>query len=192
MILTAWMAHPRKLIRHAVVALLVSANTAAGARVSGTRVEPHKKSGLPAISVYTLREPIDQERSEGTAPRELTRDVKVEIVGWVAHSDELPVDDAMDDLAEEIEAAMDADPFIGGEAGDSVLEETVMQVLEDDGRSDPLIGIVTLTYSVTYRTSPAAPADLHDFRSVDAKHRIVGAVEGNQARDEFVVQETPT
>lgn len=188
MILTAGMAHPRKLIRQAVVAQLAGA-TAAGARVQGTRVEPHRKSQLPAISVYTLREPVDLDASAGTAPRELTRDVKVEIVGWVAHSDANPVDDAMDDLAEQIEAAMDADPYLGGKAGDSVLEETVMQVLEDDGRSDPLIGIVTLTYSVTYRTSPAAPDDLDDFNRVGATHQIVGAGDDNAAHDEFVVQE---
>lgn len=191
MILTLGMAHPRKLIRQAVVALLVDANTAAEARVLGTRVEPHKKSQLPAISVYTLREPIDQDASAGTAPHEIVRDLKLEVVGWVAHTDALPVDDAMDDLAEQIEAAMDADPYLGVLAGDTVLEDTVMQVLEDDGRSDPLIGIVTLTYSVTYRTSPAAPSDLDDFLSVDAAHRMVGAVEANQARDVFVVQETP-
>lgn len=185
------MAHPRKLIRHAIVAQLIAANTAAGARVTGTRVEPHKRGGLPAISVYTLREPVDAAASADTAPREITRDVKVEIVGWVAHSDALPVDDAMDDLAEQIEAAMDVDPNLTGTAADSLLEETVMQVLEDNGGSDPMVGVVTLTYSVTYRTSPDAPADLDDFLSVDAKHRIVGAVEENQARDQFVVQEPP-
>ncbi|MGN6105198.1 MAG: hypothetical protein ACTHU0_08845, partial [Kofleriaceae bacterium] len=117
------MAHPRKLIRHAVVAQLVGA-TAAGARVQATRVEPLRKGKLPTISVYTLHEPIDQDASAATNPRELTRTVKVEIAGWVAHSDALPVDDAMDDLAEQIEAAMDADPYLGGKAGDSILEET--------------------------------------------------------------------
>jgi hypothetical protein len=191
-ILTIAMAHPRKLIRQAVVALLVDADTAAGARVQGTRVEPHKKSQLPAISVYTLREPVDQDASVETAPRELTRNVKVEITGWVAHTDDVPVDDAMDDLAEEIEAAMDADPYLDSEAADSILEETVMQVVEDDGHSDPLIGVVTLTYSVTYRTSPAAPADLDDFLSVEATHAIVGGVEDTvPAEDQFTVQETP-
>ncbi len=185
------MAHPRKLIRHALVALLTNA-TAAGARVQGTRVEPHKKSQLPAISVYTLREPVDQDASANTAPRELTRDVKVEITGWVAHSDALPVDDAMDDLAEQIEAVMDADPYLGGTAGESVLESTEMQVVEDDGRSDPLVGIVTLTYSVTYRTSPAAPANLDDFITVDATHKIAGGVADTvPAIDQFTVQETP-
>lgn len=190
MILTAWMAHQRKLIRQAVVALLVGANTAAGARVKATRFDPHKKSQLPAIAVYTTSEPVDLGASENTAPRELTRNVKVEIVGFVAHTDALPVDDAMDDIAEQIEAAMDEDRYLGGKAADSILESTELEVVEGEG-SDPIVGVVSLTYSVTYRTSPAAPDDLQDFRSVDAKHRIVGAVEANQARDEFVVQETP-
>lgn len=190
MILTLDVAHPRKLIRQAVVARLANA-TAAGTRVVGTRVEPHKRTQLPALSVYALREPIDQEAAATTWPRELVRTAKVEIVGWVAHSDAIPVDDAMDDLAEQIEAAIDTDPFLGGKAAAMVLEETVMQVLEDDGRSDPLIGIVTLTYAVTYMTSPAAAAALDDFITVAADHRVVGAVVANEAHDTFVVQETP-
>ncbi len=186
------MAHQRKLIRQAVVALLASASTAAGARVQGTRVEPHKKSQLPAISVYTLREEIDEDASAGTAPRELLRVCKVEITGWVAHSDLVPVDDAMDNLAEQIETAMDVDPYLGTAAADSVLESTEMQVVEDDGRSDPLVGIVTLTYAVTYRTSPAAPAALDDFERVKATHDLVGGVVDTvPAIDEFTVEALP-
>jgi len=182
------MAHGRKLIRHAVVTRLTNA-TAAGNRVSATRMDPHRKSDLPAISVYTLREPTDP-GSSSTAPRELTRDVKVEIAGWVVHSDALPLDDAMDDLAEQIEMAMDADPFLGGAAGDSFLESTEMQVREPDGASDPLIGIITLTYSVTYRTIPSAPANLDDFLTVVQSTPIVGGVADTvPASDQFTVQE---
>lgn len=152
------MAHPRKIIRHAVVALLTGV-TAAGDRVFSTRVEPLKKRPLPSLSVYALGEPV-RDGGSNTAPRELTRDVRVEIAGWVAHSDSLSVDDAMDDLAEQIEAAMDADPYLAGAAGDSILESTEMEVSND---GDRLIGIVALTYSVTYYTSPAAPANLDDF-----------------------------
>jgi hypothetical protein len=189
-ILTTGMAHPRKLIRQAVVTRLTNA-TAAGTRVTATRFDPHKKSQLPAISVYSLAEPVDLDASANTAPREIARDLKIEIAAWVPHTEAVPVDDAMDDLAEQIEAAMDADPYLGGAAADSILEATEMEIVEDDARTSPVVGIITLTYSVTYRTSPAAPANLDDFLSVDAKHRIVGAVEANQARDEFVVQETP-
>jgi hypothetical protein len=187
-ILTAGMAHPRKLIRQAVVALLIAANTAAGARVLGTRVVPHKKSGLPALSVYTLSDPVDEDVSTGT---EETHELELEIAGWVAHTDALPADDAMDDLAEQVEAAMRSDPFLGGKASKVTFKGTVLEVVEDDGRSDPIVGIAVLTYSVTYRADLTAPAPLDDFLSVDAKHRIVGAVEANQASDEFIVQETP-
>lgn len=180
--------HPRKLIRQAVVALLTNA-TSAGARVQGTRVEPHKK--LPALSVYTLSESVERDASANTAPRELTRDVKIEITGWVAHSDVLPVDDAMDELAEQIEAAMDVDPYLAGAAGDSVLEETVMQVVEDDGRSDPMIGVITLTYSVTYYTSPAAPADLNDLLRVGVTHDLVGGVIDTVPASDLVTVQDP-
>lgn len=159
MILTALMAHQRKLIRHAVVEQLIAANTAAGARVLGTRVEPTKKSQLPTISVYTLGEETDMELSEQSAPRELTRDLVLEIAAWVAHSDTYPADDAMDDIAEQIEASMDADRYIGvppaNTAAESILTGCVMTVLEEDGKSDPLLGLVTLTYKVTYRTRPS-------------------------------------
>lgn len=192
MILTAGMAHQRKLIRQAVVALLISANTAAGARVLGTRFDPHKKSQLPAISVYSLNEETDQDLSAQSAPRELTRKLQLEIAGFVAHSDAVPVDDAMDNLAEQIEAAMDANRYLTDTAADSILDGCVMEVVEDDGRSDPIIGVVALTYLVTYRTSPAAPTGLGDFVTVDAKYQLEGGVEDTvPAEDTFTVQETP-
>lgn len=172
------MAHPRKVIRHAVVTLLTGA-TAAGTRVHSTRIEPIKKTLLPAIAVYALGEPVRPD-SDGTAPREITRDVKVEIAGWVAHSDALSVDDAMDDLAEQIEAAMDVDPYLGGAAGDSILENTEMEVANDGER---LIGIVALTYSVTYRTTPAEPADPDDFLTADVTTQVGGAGVDNAVED---------
>jgi hypothetical protein len=180
--------HPRKLIRHAVVVLLTAADTAAGSRVKPTRVEPNRKGQLPALGVYTLNDPVDEEASSET---EEAHEVELEIVGWVAHSDDLTADDAMDDLAEEVEAAMKAAPYLDGAAGSVRLVGTTMQVVEDDGRSDPLIGIVTLTYAVTYRVDQAAPANLDNLLRVDTKHRPVGTVDANQARDTFTVQETP-
>lgn len=179
------MAHQRKLIRQAVVQLLANAATAAGSRVMGTRVDAHKRSELPAISVYTLSEASEP---NATAPREITRDVQIEIAGWVAHSEATPADDAMDDLAEEIEAAMDGDRFLGALAADSLLVSTEMQIRAEEGKSSPLVGLVTLTYSVTYRTAPAAPALPDDFLAVKATHQIVGAAANNAATEEFEVQ----
>lgn len=147
MILTAVMAHPRELIRQAVVALLIAANTAAGARVYGTRFDPHKKGALPGLSVYVQNDPADDEAS---SEMEEAHELQLEIAGWVAHTDAVPVDQAINALADQVELAMRADPYIGGLASDVVHRGTVSQVVEEDGRSDPVVGVVLLTYSVKY------------------------------------------
>lgn len=182
------MAHPRKLIRHAVVALLIDAATAAGARVKPTRVEPNKKSELPALGVYTLNDPVNEDES---TELEQLHELELEVVGWVAHTDAVPADDAMDDIAEEIEAAMIGDRYLSGAAGEVRLVGTTMEVVEDNGRSSPIVGVVVLTFAVTYRASLAQAAPTDDFLSVDAKHRVNGVGAGNQANDIFVVQENP-
>lgn len=184
------MAHPRTEIRQAVIALLVNANTAAGMRVEDSRVDPIGNAKIPLISVYTLREPVDTEVSLQSSPRQLERTLNVEIAGFVAHSDAVPVATAMDNLAAQIEAAMDADPYIGDKVSDAILEDTEMDIRVENGRSDPLIGIVTLTYSVTYRTQPGEVTPTDDFRRVDAKQQVVGGVDDTEpVEDLFTVQE---
>ncbi len=192
MILTTGMdEHPRTIIREALIALLVSANTAAGDRVDDTRVDPLKKGKLPALSVYTLSEPVDPASRE-TRPRELTRELKVEIVGWVGRTDDLSVAKAMDRLARQVEAAIDRDPYLGELAADSVLDGTDMEVVEEDGNSDPVVGTLVLTYSITYRTTTAALA-LEDFREAEATHKPTGGVADTApAVDRFTVEETPS
>jgi hypothetical protein len=184
------MAHPRKLVRQAVVALLGNA-TDAGDRVKGTRVEPHKKSLLPAIGVYTLTDPVDEDLSTNNEEAHV---IELEVVIWVAHKDSYTADDAMDDVAEQVEAAMRATvysgSYLGGKASDIVFKGTVMEVVEDDGRSDPETGIAVLKYDVTYRASKAAPAPVDDFRTVAADQKIVGGVPDTApVSDQFTVQE---
>lgn len=188
MILTIPMAHPRKAFRQAVVAQLVAANTAAGTRVTVDQVDPHKKGALPAISLFVLSESVADE-AEKTYPRELERHAAVEIVGWVSGKTETEVADAMDDIAEQIEAAMDGDRYINSKAGDSILVGTEMEIREG-GSSDPLIGLIALTYLVTYRTSQGATAT-DDFLTVKATHELVGGVANDTvpAQDTFTVQE---
>lgn len=182
------MAHPRKLLRQAVAALLAGASTAAAARVYATRVAPVRKDQLPAIAVYTEDEEVDPDTFQ-TAPRELKRDVDLVIEGYVAHSAAVPVDDAMDNLAEQIEAAMDGDRWLDGTAGESVLARTETGIA--DPNSDPLIGVVRLTYTVTYRTSPTAPTLTNDFNTVDVKTTPQGGVTDTAPlEDTFTVEET--
>lgn len=184
------MAHQCDLICEAVVAMLTNATTA-GTRVDDTRIEPHKKSQLPAISVYSLSEDVEED-SKKTAPRELERFLNLEIAAWVAHSDSVPAVKSLRSMLEQVEAVMDGDRYLRGTAGESVYDGFEMQIVQDDGRSDPTVGVITIKYVVTYRTSPAAPANLDDFRTVDAKHQVVGGVADTvPAEDTFTVQETP-
>lgn len=179
------MAHPRKLIRQAVVALLASGPTAAGTRVKATRVEPNRSTQLPALAVYTLTEAVEKSQS---APVEITRELQLEITGWVAPGDAMAIDDAMDDIAEQIEIVMDANPYLSNTAVDVVLAGTSMQVVEDNGRTDPLVGIVTLTYAVTYRTVPLEPTGLDDFEKVGATTKVAGVADTVPASDTFTVE----
>jgi hypothetical protein len=268
-------AHPRELIRKAVVAILVAANTAAASRVRATRIEPNKKSQLPALAVYTMSEEVNKD-NELFEPRELERMLKLEIVGWVAHADSNPADEQMDALAAQVEAAMDANRYLsiafnitavnattnqftivghglatgdapaavassggyaaipGGiepgasyhvivddantirlalsiadafdgtaidittagsgslqllvsTASESILESTELDLIDQDGKSDPLIGVVTLVYSVTYRSLVAAPT-LGDFSRFDAKYPLVGGVADTVPAEDLITE----
>src|SRR6266540_3539367 len=113
--------HQRKLIREAVRAQLAG-KTSAEDRVFKSRILPYGDLDLPAIAVYTRTEPVD-EASRSTAPRELTRNLQLVVEGAVKLSED--VDDAIDDLAAEIESAVDADETFGVAAvDDSFLAST--------------------------------------------------------------------
>lgn len=181
------MSHPRKLIRHAIRDALDGA-TAAGARVYATRKLPLRRIELPAVTVWTLEESVAADSRE-SAPRELERELSVVIEGWVSVAGDA-ADDAMDDLAEQIEAAMNADRYLGDTAADSVLDSTAMEVVED---GDRLMGLVALSYSVTYYTEVAedgAPVD--DFLTAEVTHDLGGNVHPDEvAVDLVTIQEAP-
>ena len=192
------MPHQRLVIRHAVRDRLLGA-TAAEDRVFTTRLVPYRRTKLPAIAVYTRAEPVDPE-SRNTAPRELTRNLQLVIEVAVAEGSSVrgvPVavdqlDDALDGLAVEVERVMDADPWLGGAAGDSLLTSTDVDVIVDvDGRAlEQPIGLVTLTYAITYRTQAPDPADvpLDDFKRATIRHDLSGIVSPkNVAEDDITL-----
>lgn len=149
------MPHQRQLIRQAVVAKLKGA-TAARDRVLPNRVYSVTNGQLPAVLVYTTSESVAPE-SRATAPRELDRDLELEVVGLVAVED--GADDAIDALALEIETAMHADRYLAGTAADSVLVSSEMSI---EKVGDRLVGGVVLTYSVAYQQLAPEPAVVAD------------------------------
>lgn len=177
------MAHPRKLIRQAVAAQLAG-QTAAGARVFRSRMVPLKRVELPAIAIYTPEEEADFETD--SAPRELKRTLQLYIESAADGTGD--VDDVLDDLAEQIEAAMDADDTLDGNASSSVLTRTELDVDESTGRT---VSVIRLTYAVTYYAfAPAEVAAPDDFITADIRHSVNGdQAAADQARDVVAVQE---
>lgn len=162
--------------------------TAAADRVYTTRQVPWAASQLPGIAIYALEEPVDPE-SRKRAPRELTRNLRLVIEGAVEAT--VNVDDAMDDLAEQIERAIDADRYFAGTAHDSILTSTSLGVAAEGRRE---VGAVLLTYTVTYFTDAPSAVDVplpDDFATAGITTDLSGSTDpGNQAQDVVAIPTT--
>lgn len=174
------MAHARKLIRQAVVAQLVAANTAASSRVESTQMIPHRRTGETALGVYTPSETVDMETR--TAPREELRETQLIVEGVVVGTSSSGVADSLDDLAEQVEAALAADDTFDGTAEESQLESTDLEVSEDGAKT---VGLIRLTYTARYHQfSPAAVSAPDAFITADVKTSLGGEVApADQAED---------
>lgn len=173
--------HQRKVIRKAITAALVD-KTVAGSNVFSTQKLLYVQDDLPAIAVYAENETSTWDQ---TAPRELDRKPTF-IVESIVDAGE-NVDDAMDDMAEEIEKVMDTDPFFGEEAYQSYLAGSEMLSAGDGDRE---IGILTLTYQFSYRTIAfVPPVDPDDFDTADATYNLGNEQDpADQTSDEITVQ----
>lgn len=157
------MPHPRQVIRHAVVAQLLG-NTAAGARVFAARRVPFQRVELPAVAVYVPTESVEV-TSRATAPRELDRRAQVVVEACAQGAGD--VDDALDEIALQVENALHADWTLGGVASDLLLASTETDVL-DDGKQ--LIGVVRLEFEVRYYSDAVPAVALDDFKTADVQH----------------------
>lgn len=135
--------HQRKVIRDAVVAQLIHSVTQANERVFPNRVSSTWRQELPAIYVFSISEAA-QTLHVSTPPqlyRTLTLAVQALAKGVTG------IDDKLDDLADEIEAAMASDETFGGNAQQSTLTSTEVDI--DETAETPL-GVIRLSYEVKY------------------------------------------
>lgn len=175
--------HPRQLLREATVARLTGA-TAAGSRVLDMQEVPYR-GGLPAISVYVLTEDVDSE--ERTSPRELKRNPDLVIEGVVQVVSGVSVANTLDALALEIEGAIHADATIGGTVDDAILVRTDLGTQTD---GEQKIGVVKLTYRVTYYTYADTYVPPDDFETADVRYNLSNTVHpDDEARDTFTTGE---
>lgn len=135
------MSHPRTQIRAAVVALLTGLPIT-GANVFASRVRPFHDSELPALNVLTGGSNEQQLNLAGSGASQLDLTLTVEI--RVKQAD--GVDDAIDDIAEEVELAMQTAPastWLGG------FVESVASEPEFDEETNLPTGICRLAFSIT-------------------------------------------
>lgn len=176
------MGHERADIRNQAVTQLIAGNTGAAGRVFKTRMAPVKGAELPAIAVYTLDEDVDPE-SVTTSPRKLYRTVDLVIDAWAQVPADGSIDDALDDLALQVETAMDADIFLGTTARSSFLSRTEIAVSVD---GDMISGCAHMIYSVEYRTDIRLlpPGDTFDKADVTYPNLGKGPINpADQAED---------
>lgn len=144
--------HARQQIREAVKAA-VTGLSITGSNVFTTRMHKFEDAGLPALAIYTLQEESDRD-TIGTRKQERMLRVAVEIaVKQVSDTDE-----ALDDIAAEVESALETTWQGGvglwGLLRDFTLNSSVITMsTEGDQRS---LGLV-LTYTAIYRTVEGEP-----------------------------------
>jgi hypothetical protein len=139
------MAHVRQQVRDAV-ALAIAGN---GVTVEKSRRWPTQESDLPRYLVYSLREQMDEAQS--------TRDGLMRILEIVveAHviANPATVDIALDDHAIYLETTLNYSTLTG-KVLKTVLRSSDIMLNTD---SDALMGVLTLTFDVTYRSLRTNP-----------------------------------
>lgn len=161
--------HQRQIVREAVVAALYN-KTAAQHRVEAMRFVTYTNLQLPAIGVYVTEESVDPE-SKNTAPRWLSRSTQLTIEAVIKYEWD-KVENDLDAISREIEAAMDVDPTFGAVAADSILSRTDLAIIEEGERT---VGVARLAYAFEYGTeSPTTLPTLDDLKTVDVKTSLGG------------------
>lgn len=141
--------HVRRQIRERVATTLTGLTTT-GSKVFQSRVYPLTANNLPGLLVYTTSESSNPDVM-GAQPQ-LERELNLVIEGYAKTTSNL--DDVMDEIAKEIEVAMAADTTINALAKDSFLTDTEIQLT---GEGEQPIGMVTMNFTVQYRTANNAP-----------------------------------
>ena len=148
------MSHVREQIRDAVVNAVTYLDLTAR-RVFRTRVYPMDSESLPGICVYTQSETSSPATIGGlTSVSTYLRVMLVNIEVYAKASVDL--DNTLDDIAVEIETAMATDATLDGLVEDTVLSGTEIDIMGGD--SEQPVGVMRLTYNVTYRTTLADPS----------------------------------
>lgn len=143
------MAHLRTQIRNALAARLTGLATT-GSRVSTTQFYPVAPSSLPCLLIVTEDETVEA-ASIGWPPV-LARELRARVVALVSGTS--GHEDALDQIAAEIEVAVAADRTLGG-----LVKSAQLVGLRPsfDAESDRPVGRMELLYVFVYRAVEGSP-----------------------------------
>jgi hypothetical protein len=141
--------HVRQQIREATIAALQGLATT-GDRVYPGRVYPLAKAQLPGLCVYTPQEDSAREES----PNETMRNVVLVVHGLVAISDR--IEDELDDIALEVEIAVDGLAEVGDLAKIYHGIQGTTTTLSGEDADQPH-GAIEMEFLYTYRTRSGTP-----------------------------------
>ncbi len=165
------MTHQRKLIRDAVVASLKAApQTLAEGRVFPNRVIPLDLREFPAIAVYTLNEDATP---YSDSPLVLKRKLQLGITILETRTDAEPVDNLVDQIAEQVEAKLRQDLTLAGTC--QWLRYLGFEAAYDhEGRE--LTGGGRLRYEVVYESEePEGDLDPELFEEAHTEYPLAGS-----------------
>ena len=144
------MPHVREQIRDAAVTALTSLTTT-GARVYRERLYQLRAADLPGLRIYCGAESVEADRLGALHGQQ--RDMALIVEGLARATADL--DETLDDICAEVEAALAADVTLGGKA--KVLYLTGIDDPEQSDEGDQPIGLVRLNFRVQYRTLNTTP-----------------------------------
>lgn len=142
------MAHCRTQIRNAIKALLLPL-PALGGRVFTSRFSNLQLAEVPAVVIYGGEENVLPADIHDTL---LERDYNVNVS--IKASSVSNIDTLLDDLAEDVELAIDANLTLDGKVQSIVLTGSNIQIDED---AEVPVGEALLQYQVKYFTQVGAP-----------------------------------
>jgi len=180
------MSSKRQKIREAIATILVAAATPAANRVYENRARPLWDktffSQLPAILIYTTREGLEL---FSVAPREYKRTLEVAIE--VVASGDSEVDDTLDTITAQIEAALNINILPDPDApecplNDDMVLTSIELMLKDEGQG--IAGSARLLYDVIYYAQAPEAVALDNFDKLATEYNLNAEQEpGDRAND---------
>ncbi len=142
--------HVRTQIRDKVVDLC-DALTTTGTRCHPARPKTRPLQTLPALIVYTNDETLEIASGQ-RGSRRLERPLDLVIEGYASGTGD--VDKTLDTMNAEVEAALAADPTLGGLAKDLYLSKVEK---ENDDEAEKPTWLIRMTWYCEYHTRETAP-----------------------------------